>query len=484
MTEKISSIARNTSYFTLALVLQKIISLAYFTMYARVLGPADLGQYYFAVSITSIFSIFIDFGLGNILTREIAKDESRASSLANTILTAKLFFSLATLAILFIWTGLWHYDPLTKQLIYISSIAMVLDNFTGIFYAILRGYHNLKFESIASVIFQLIVLGASLIVININGDIRWLMASLGLASLFNLGYSWLAARRLAGLHLRLSWDAATFKQVFLLALPFAIYAIFQRFYTYFDSVLLFKFAGDQAVGLYQVPFKIVVAIQFLPMAFTASLYPALSAYWQRNREQLAITFERAISYSLILSIPIMIGTIVLADQIITIFKESFSAVAWPLQVTMLAVPFMFLGFPVGSLLNACDRQKRNTINIAITSIASAALNFYLIPKWGVMGACVTNLITSIVMLGLGWLVIPQIFKLRLKRLAVMVIKVSAAGICMGIGVYLLKSITHPIVNIVFGALLYLIALFVFRGFTKEDIQSVLASFVRPNAKTV
>jgi len=111
------------------------------------------------------------------------------------------------------------------------------------------------------------------------------------------------------------------------------------------------------VGLYQVPFKIVVAIQFLPMAFTASLYPALSAYWQRNREQLAITFERAISYSLILSIPIMIGTIVLADQIITIFKESFSAVAWPLQVTMLAVPFMFLGFPVGSLLNACDRQK-------------------------------------------------------------------------------------------------------------------------------
>jgi len=88
------------------------------------------------------------------------------------------------------------------------------------------------------------------------------------------------------------------------------------------------------------------------------------------------------------------------------------------------------------------------------------------------------------MLGLGWVVVPQILKLRLRRLALMVVKVSAAGICMGLGVYFLKSIAHPIVNIASGAILYLIALFVFRGFTKADIQSVLSSFVRSSNKTV
>jgi O-antigen/teichoic acid export membrane protein len=124
------------------------------------------------------------------------------------------------------------------------------------------------------------------------------------------------------------------------------------------------------------------------MAFTASLYPALSAYWHNNREQLSITFERAINYSLIIGIPIMIGTIAMADQIVLLFKEGFTSAAWPLQISMMAVPFMFLSYPIGSLLNACDRQKRNTINIAIVAIGSALLNLYLIPRFGVIDACI------------------------------------------------------------------------------------------------
>ena len=44
MADKIGNLARNTSYFTLALIGQKLISLAYFTIYARELGPADLGK--------------------------------------------------------------------------------------------------------------------------------------------------------------------------------------------------------------------------------------------------------------------------------------------------------------------------------------------------------------------------------------------------------------------------------------------------------
>jgi O-antigen/teichoic acid export membrane protein len=103
MTEKISSIARNTSYFTLALVLQKIISLAYFTMYARELGPNDLGQYYFAISVTSIFAIFIDFGLSNILTREIAKHPEKSSDLLGNILTVKLVLAAITFVFLILW---------------------------------------------------------------------------------------------------------------------------------------------------------------------------------------------------------------------------------------------------------------------------------------------------------------------------------------------------------------------------------------------
>ncbi len=476
MSEKITSIARNTSYFTLALVLQKVISLTYFTMYARELGPSDLGQYYFAISVTSIFAIFIDFGLSNILTREVAKHPEKSSHLLGNILSVKLLLTILTIGFLAIWTTWWGHSELTRDLVYISAIAMVLDNITGIFYAIARGFHNLKFESIASVIFQVIVLVISLIIINLEADIRWLMLSLVTASLFNLIYSIIIVHRKFKLHWHFSWDKDILRQIMWLALPFALYGIFQRFYTFFDSILLFKFAGDRAVGLYQIPFKIIVAIQFLPMAFTASLYPAMSAYWQRNREQLRITFERAITYSLIIGVPIMIGTIVLADQLILLFKEGYAEAIIPLQVSMIAVPFMFLSFPIGSLLNACDRQKRNTVNIALIAITSALLNFYLIPRLGVIGACITTVVTSMGMIVLGLLVVPEIITIRVMKLIQVMLKIVAAGILMGIAVTYLKHMFPTAVTIVIASVIYAAALFLFRGFTTQDIRSIMSSF--------
>ncbi|HRH22094.1 MAG TPA: oligosaccharide flippase family protein, partial [bacterium] len=97
MADKIGNLARNTSYFTLALIGQKLISLAYFTIYARVLGPADLGKYYFALSFTTIFSIALDLGLTNLLTREVAKDKASANKYLGAALGAKLLLSAVTI---------------------------------------------------------------------------------------------------------------------------------------------------------------------------------------------------------------------------------------------------------------------------------------------------------------------------------------------------------------------------------------------------
>lgn len=471
-----SKIARNTSFFTLALVLQKIISLTYFTIYARALGPADLGQYYFAISVTSIFSIFIDLGLGNVVTREVAKYPEKARAIAASAVAVKLPLALITILAVVGWSAAWHYDGPTTQLIYISAIAMLLDSFTGVCFAVIRGRHNLFYESIASVLFQVIILVLSLIVLAKQLPIQWLMLTMVAASLFNFIYAFAVLSSVWKIFPKPVWDKALIKQLFMIALPFGVFVIVQRFYTYFDSVLLFKFLGDWAVGLYQVPFKIIVALQFLPMAFVASLYPALSYYWQHNREQLAGAFEQSVKYCLAIAIPVTLGAIVLAEQIVLLFKESFSETALLLQVSMIAVPFMFLGFPVGSFLNACDRQKRNTINMTITALISAGLNIILIPRFGVMGACLTTVITSILMLVLGWVVLPKITAIHWKTIIITTLRFLTAGGIMALFTLVIKSYFHPIINIILAAVVYALAVYAVRGITKEDIIGVFASF--------
>ena len=473
---KIANIAKNTSYLTLALILQKIISFSYFTLLARFVGPASLGKYYLAISLTTIFAIFIDLGFSNVLTREVAKKDKEPAVWLGNILALKIPLTLITLLALFILVFVLGYDHLTKTLIYISAISMVLDSFTNSFFATSRGCHNLKFESIASVIFQLIVLVFGYSALLAGKGLIWAMMALVLASVFNFLYSFSVIYWKLKIKVRLIWDSAFVREIIMISWPFAVFAIFQRLYTYIDSVLLSIFAGDTQVGLYQVAFKIIYALQFLPLAFTASLYPALSSYWRYNKEQLNITFERAINYLTIISLPIVLGVFLLADKVVLLFKDDYSAAAWPLKISIISLFFIFLNFPVGSLLNACDAQKKNTKNMIIVALSSVILNLILIPRFQALGAAWVVLITNSLMFALGIYEAKKIVGSLSSGIFTIFFKSLIASLAMGLLIYLISNYLNIFLVTVIAAIFYFLCLFILGGFKKADIMSIKNSF--------
>lgn len=475
---KVNNIAKNTSYLTVALILQKIISFSYFALLARSFGPALLGKYYLAISLTTIFAIIIDLGFANVLTREIAKRPEDAKRLLGNVTAIKIPLALLALTAVVVTLKVFGYDSLTFQLTLISAVSMILDSFTYTFFAVSRGFHNLKYESISSVIFQLIVLFFGGLALYFHYGVLAAMVALALASVYNFFFSWFILRWRIGVKLHLSFNRKTIYEMLFISWPFAVFAIFQRLYTYLDSVLLSVLAGDVQVGLYQVAFKIIFALQFLPSAFTASLYPAMSAYWQNNRSQLSITFERALNYLIIISWPIIIGSIVLADRLVLIFKADYSSAALPLQISIIALFFIFINFPIGSLLNACDKQKKNTFNIGIVLLVSIALNFLLIPKFLAVGASITVLLTNILMTILGIIEVKKIIEYRLRKNLVVLGKTIAASVLMGLIVFGLGRFISLFTSVAVGMLLYFVFLYLFGGFKKEDITSVINSFRR------
>jgi O-antigen/teichoic acid export membrane protein len=475
---KISNIAKNTSYFTFALILQKVISFTYFTLIARALGPEDLGKYYFAISFTTIFAIFIDLGLSNVLTREVAKSKERARELLGSVLAIKLPLAFASLLALVILINLMGYPELTKTLVYISAVSMVLDSFTLSFFAVARGFHNLLFESIASVVFQLIVLAIGLTALRLGLGLRSLAGALAAASVFNFLYSLSLVRFRWKIRIAPVFNKELVKLIIKIAVPFALFGIFQKVYTYLDTVLLSVLAGDKYVGLYQVAFKIIFALQFLPMAFVASVYPAFASYWVKNREQLVITFERAMSYLIIIALPISAGIIVLADKIILLFKEGFGGAVLPLRLIMVSLLFIFLNFPVGSLLNACDLQKTNTRNMGIALLISVVLNLILIPKWQAVGASITVIAANLAMFILGMYYVPKIIPYRLRKIMAVFLKSLLAAAAMALAVVYLKQFLNIFMAAAGGAVLYFVLLFSLGGFKKEDVVSIWRAFTK------
>lgn len=480
MAAKITNIAKNTSYFTIALIIQKVISFSYFVILARNFGPEDLGKYYFAISFTTIFAIFIDLGLSNVLTREVAKDQNKAGSFLSSVVLIKIILAIFSLVTAVLIINLLNYPALTRQLVYISIVSMVLDSFTLSFFAVARGFHNLKYESVASVIFQLIVLGLGFFVIKLNYGLGWQMSVLALASIFNFFFAIYIVVFKLKIKFLTAIDKTIIKTIILLVVPFALYGIFQRMFTYFDSMLLSYFAGDKYVGLYQVAFKIIFALQFLPMAFTASVYPAFASYWSSNREQLTITFERAMNYLIVISLPITFGIISISDKLVSIFKPEYIEALPLLNISMLALLFLFINYPVGSLLNACDRQKRNTVNMAIALIFSIVLNLILIPRWQAVGASITVVAANFFMLLLGLTVVPQIVKYSKKKLALIFIKALFASLLMFAFVICCKPFINIFLLILLAGILYLLIILALGGFKKEDVMSIVSSFTSKN----
>jgi O-antigen/teichoic acid export membrane protein len=478
-----NNIAKNTSYFTLALIIQKVITFSYFTILARNLDPDYLGKYFLAISITTMFSVIIDIGLSNLLTREVAKvaltppaplsklgegGEGKAQRLISTVIAIKLPLALLALACIYLTVNLLNYPELVRHLVYISAIPMLLDSFTASFFAVIRGFHNLKYESFASVMYMGIAMFVGVLFLKRGYSLTWIMSALAIASTFYFLYA------LGSLMIRYkilplpNWRSKLLKPYFLLTIPFGLYALLQRAFTYLDTVLLSKLATDWDVGIYQIAFKIIFALQFLPMAFIASLYPAFASYWAKKQTppcpspwqgrgranedvgnspspcqgggqegglgdtpQIVITFERAMNYLTVISLPISVGVIVLADVIIKIFKPEYVDAILPLQIIMASLLFLFINFPIGALLNACDKQKVNTLNMGITLAISISFNIFLIPMYQATGAAITVFIANFSMFILGMIQVPKIIELRIFKIIYSFSKSACFGYTYG-----------------------------------------------------
>jgi len=476
MSTKIQNIAKNTSFFTLALVIQKVITFSYFTILARNLIPEDLGRYYLAMSFSLIFVTLIDFGQTTVITREVAKDSKKTQNYIATVMAIKIPLIILTSITVFVLVNLLNYPEFTKNLIYLSILLMIFDSLAATFFSVIRGFHNLFFESISSVATQLLIMIIGVSFLYAGYSIFYLMIAMIFGSMFRFFFSLGLLSFKWRFTIKPTFDFLAMKNLILLSLPFALYGIFLKIQSHIDTVLLSKLAGDFHVGIYQIAFKIVFALQFLPIAFIASLYPAFSTYWKDKNEQLSISFERAFSYLNILSLPITVGVFLIADKIILVFKPEYISAIPVMKVAILALPFLFLIYPTGALLNACDKQKINTRNMGITLCVSFLLNFILITRYNSLGASIAILLSNAFMLFISLFEVKKTINFRFQKMFIQFFKTLSAAILMGFSVWFFKPLMNIFAVVALSAFLYLFLILSMGITKKEEVFNILRTF--------
>ncbi len=463
-----SKVALSGAIYTFALVIQKIISFAYFSIVAGVLGPERLGTYVFALSFAAFFSIVLDLGFVPMAIRIFSQDEKNQKKNFGIFFAIRIIMAFFSLAVLWIFALIIGYDSEILTLLGITSAIMVMDAFTAFFYTIFRARQKIIYESIGTVIFQIIVLVFGLIVISKTNNLMFLLMVIGIGSLWHFLYSGFLLIKKMRIPIVPIYSKDEIKIWIIRAIPFFMTAGFIKAYNTIDSILLKNISGDEAVGLYAIPAKIVFTFPFVALAVTAVIYPAMSNYAINSKERLQSIFERTYQFLFAVSAPICVGIFLLSEPIILRIWPEFKDSIPALKVLIWAVVFLYIEYPFGSLLNATGNEKRNTINRGLQLFVFIIFNLILIPKYSFMGAVYSALLCSILIVFLGWLKARKIIEIMGQKMILATMKIFIASIIMGVFVnFSIKEYSFLVV-IPVAAILYAFILIILKLYGEED----------------
>ncbi|MDO8626336.1 MAG: flippase [Candidatus Magasanikbacteria bacterium] len=470
------SITQNTVYLTVASVLQKAISFVYFTIVARIIGVENTGQYFFALAFASVFAVVADFGMGPILTREMARTPERSERYVNNLLLSKLLFGAVAFIFIIGFANLLNYGSALKLLIYMAGVTMFFDNLQTVFYSTFRAHKNLKVEAVGLVVSQFLTLCFGTVALLSRAPLVYLIASYTAASLIMVCYGAYMVKTRLHLKLNFEFDWSILRFFLKYSWAFAAAAILSRLYAYTDSIFISKILPPAHLGWWSVPYKIAFAWQFIPVAVATSLYPVFSRHF-KDVEKIRETFIKAWRYLFMVVFPLALGIIAVARPLVLkLYGAEFEPSIIVLQVLMLSLIFGFLSFISGAVLNASNRQNTQTVLMGVALIVNVILNLLLLPRYGLVGAAWAALATNIILTVAGFMMCDRFLKFSYLAIFKLALRYLIPAVIMSVSTAKLIPVVTIFPAILISILLYGLLILITRGVLFSELKELYQRF--------
>lgn len=380
------TIAQNAAWLLVATTAQKLLAFLSYTIAARLVGPFVIGEYFYSVAVTSTFVVLADLGLTPVVIRAIAAGAEEGRRLLAAALRFKVaLIPIAVLSslVFVLVSGASATIVLTAA---IATLVLSADATSLLLYGALRGRQRLQYEAAGMFAGQVLTAITAVSAALLGWGAPGLAFALLVASSWNAGWAWYQVRRQGVTPLKPHWgDAGMLARQ---AVPFALAGIFVKVYSYLDSIMLKAFHGEAAVGKYSVAYKVTYAFQFIPLVFIAALFPALSSvHASGDREALKRIYAGSLRLMAMIGAPLAAGLSAIAPRFIPlVYGNGFLGSISPLGILPWVLLPIFIDFPIGSLLNATHRAHWKTTAMGATMVLNAALNAFLVPSYGPVGA--------------------------------------------------------------------------------------------------
>ena len=401
----VRTVAKNTSVTMFLSLLNRAIDFVFAMLRLRVLGPTGEGSYAFVIAIYGFFEVVVRFGLGTLLTRDVAQEKDQAGRYLSNVLVLRMLLWLVSIPILLAVMGIYarggNLSPAEAQALILFQVSLFFATLSDSFSSVFLAYEKMEYPAgVSSAIATgKVALGALVLLPPFSLGFVGLAAVSLIMNIVQAVWLWIVLRRTIPIHLTVpNW--ALQRSMAIQSYPLMLNHLLASIFWRIDMWLLKPLAGVAAVGIYSAGVKYLDGFNVIPSFLTLAIFPLMSRYARDSHESLIRAYHLAIRILVMIALPIAVLVTLLSTLLIRILGGSAflpdSAIA--LTILIWSIPIGFVNSVTQYVLIAVGQQRFLTGAFIIGVTFNIGANLLLIPRYGYAGAAVVTVLSEISLL--------------------------------------------------------------------------------------
>jgi O-antigen/teichoic acid export membrane protein len=404
-------VVKNSAVPTIIRLVVRAIDMAFALVLYRLLVPDAVGQYDLAaLLVVQYLGTFSDFGLGTLLTREVARQPAEAPRYFSVTLLLRWGLSILALPLAFAIIG--AYDTSSALLpgaqaltgdgaaaILILCLTLFPAAYNNVVTALFNARERMEVPAAVELVTQVVSVFARVGVLLAGwGVIGLAWAAVATTSLTALVFLVLQLRLL--FPPRLQWHRQFAVGLLRPAFPLLLNSLLINIAFSFDSFILRAFTNDATVAQYRMPYRVINVALILPPLMINAIFPLIARHAKQDRAAFNRAYRHTLHALLLAAFPIAVGTTVLASDLVRLFagEEGYLGISDPvLAILIWFLPLSYVNGLTQYIMIALDRQAAITRSFLIMAAFNLVANLLLIPIYGIYAASILTVLSEIVL---------------------------------------------------------------------------------------
>lgn len=477
-----NSIKKNTIYSILKTGSTILFPLVTFPYITRVLQTENVGKINFGLSIVSYFSLIASLGIQTYAIREcsaLRNDEKKLGNTASQLFSINIITTIIAYVALAFTLLIYHKLDNYRVLIIVQSLSIIATTVGADW--LNSAMEDFRYITIRTIVFQIVSIALMFVFVRQQDDymkyaVISLVSSVG-ASVVNIWYrrKYCKVVFLYNIVKSIEWERHMLPIAYLFVMILA-----QTIFNSIDSTMLGLMHGDYEVGIYSAAHKILNTINSVIGSLLWVIMPRMAYYFaEGDYESINILLRKILHFNITIGLPCVVGTVVIAKDIICIVAgEAFVEATPVLQIMMFGFAFSLFGgsFLGNAILLPSKKEKYYMIVCCVAAVINIIANYIAIPFWGARAAAGTTALCSITIMVLLMFKVDK--QIRIQNISKLFVS-PLLGCIIIIGICLLSgSISNLYLRTLFSIGPSAIVYFVIQVLLKNELALDFLSYVK------